>query len=246
MNLQSEHRITAASSFALALLLSALCCPNVFAANKKVDISGLWTLDETLSDDPEAQLKDIGKTKSKKAKPGDTENRRGDKPVGDDTFRRYWEHVADDKEWRRVANAAHKGSIKSLVLNTRLAIASTESGFKVWYQDGFVRDINPNPYGRVFSASGDELVANDLGRTLSYVKKRKIISETRVEPRGDILETFEPSEDQQMLTVTIKIDRPDWRKIVELKKVYRRSAAVADADSTSDPVQAPADSGDAN
>ncbi|MEM7466785.1 MAG: hypothetical protein AAF387_07855 [Pseudomonadota bacterium] len=105
-----------------------------------------------------------------------------------------------------------------------MAIAETESGFKVWYQDGFVRDINPNPYGRVFSASGDELVANDLGRTLSYVKKTKIVSETRTEPRGEIFETFEPSVNGQELTVSIKIDRPDWKKIVVLRQTYTRVA----------------------
>lgn len=223
--MHAPHPITAAFLVFTVTLFSSVAV----AKDKKVDISGFWVLDETVSDDAESQLEDIGTSKGKKSKKNESENRRGDKPVGDDTFRRYWEHVAEDKEWRRVANAANKGSIKSLVFNQRLAVATTESGFKVWYQDGFVRDINPNPYGRVFSASGDELVANDLGRTLSYVKKGKIVSETRIEPRGDILETFQTSEDKQTLTVTIKVDRPDWRKIVNLKKVYRREAETSPA-----------------
>ena len=228
--MQAPHPITAV----LLILAIALFANVTVAKDKKVDISGLWVVDESMSDDPESQLKDIGKSQGKKGKKNESENRRGDKPVGDDTFRRYWEHVADDKEWRRVANAANKGSIKSLIFNQRLAVAATESGFKVWYQDGFVRDINPNPYGRVFSASGDELVANDLGRTLSYIEKGKLVSETRIEPRGEIFETFQASEDNQMLTVTIKVDRPDWRKIVELKKVYRRvtESSSTNTDST--------------
>ena len=190
------------------------------AAEIKIDISGFWQLDEAASDDPRPMLKDIGKFEKKKRKDVESTGPRGDKPIGSDTYKRYWEHVAEDKEWRKVANAAHKGSIKSLVFNRRLAIAQTENGFKVWYQDGFVRDINPNPYGRVFSASGDELVANDLGRTLSYVKKDKIISETRTKPRGEILESFQASPDKQKLFVTIKVDRPDWSKIVKIKQIY--------------------------
>ena len=221
--MQQKHPITAVLISSLIVLSANLLVTAAIAADQPVNLSGLWVIDETASDDPEPQLKDIGKRKGKKPKQSESEHREGDKDVGDDTFRRCWAHVADDKEWRSVANAGRKGSIKSLVFNKRLAIAATEDGFKVWYQDGFVRDINPNPYGRVFSASGDELVANDLGRTLSYVKKGKIISETRIEPRGDILETFLLSDDKKTLTVTIKVDRPDWSKIVKLKKVYRRT-----------------------
>lgn len=197
----------------------------------KVDISGFWALDEELSDDPKPLVKDIGKIKGKKKKTGDS-SKKAKTPIGGDTYRRYWEHVSNNKEWRTTANAAHAGSIKSLLFNQRFAIASTDSGFKLWYQDGFVRDINPNPYGRVFSASGDELVANDLGRTLSYVKKKRIISETRTKPRGEILESFEPSADGKTLTVTVKVDRPDWEKIVEIKQIYRR---IANADVAESP-----------
>ena len=123
-----------------------------------------------------------------------------------------------------------KGSTEVVETSTsrEVAVAQTETGFKVWYQDGFVRDINPNPYGRVFSASGDELVANDLGRTLSYVKKDKIISETRTKPRGEILESFHASPDRTKLFVTIKVDRPDWSRIVEIKQVYKRVASSDD------------------
>ena len=198
------------------------------ATKGKVDISGFWQLDEAASDDPQPILKDIGKFNKKKSKKTESDGPRGDRPIGSDTYKRYWEHVSEDKEWRKVANAAHKGSIKSLVFNRRLAVAQTETGFKVWYQDGFVRDINPNPYGRVFSASGDELVANDLGRTLSYVKKDKIISETRTKPRGEILESFHASPDRTKLFVTIKVDRPDWSRIVEIKQVYKRVASSDD------------------
>ena len=236
---QIKYPIIATLLACISAALASVYPVSINAATPTVNISGFWVLDEDLSDDPEPELKDIGKFKSRKHEKSDDEHRQGDKPVGKDTFRRYWEHVAENKEWRRVANAANKGSIKSLVFNKRLAIAATDSGFKVWYQDGFVRDINPNPYGRVFSASGDELVANDLGRTLSYVKKGKIISETRIEPRGDIFETFQPSSDQQRLEVTIKVDRPDWNKIVKLKQVYRRVAdtETSEALGESEPVR---------
>lgn len=195
-----------------------------------VNISGFWQLDESLSDDPKPMMKDIGKIRENKKKSDGSANG-GRQPVGGDTYRRYWEHVSSDKQWRATADAAHGGSIKSLLFNQRLAIAATEHGFKVWYQDGFVRDINPNPYGRVFSANGDELVANDLGRTLSYVKKQKIISETRTKPRGEILETFEPSDNGETLKITIKVDRPDWDKIIKLQQTYRRVANAVQDDS---------------
>ncbi|MGR8947930.1 MAG: hypothetical protein ACU84Q_07780 [Gammaproteobacteria bacterium] len=203
----------------IVLLLFTL---SASAVDPKVNISGFWELDEVASDDPESALKDIGKFDENKRRKRDSQGPKGDRPIGGDTYKRYWQHVAEDKEWQKVANAAHRGSIKSLVFNSRLAIAQTETGFKVWYQDGFVRDINPNPYGRVFSASGDELVANDLGRTLSYVKKDKIISETRTKPRGEILESFRTSPALDKLFVSIKVDRPDWNKIVELNQVYTR------------------------
>lgn len=210
----------------ISIYVSANSLADSDSKKPKVDISGFWALDEALSDDPKPILKEIGKSKKKK-KRGSDSPKGSNKPIGSDTYRRYWEHVSDDKEWRTTANAAHGGSIKSLLFNKRLAVASTDNGFKVWYQDGFVRDINPNPYGRVFSASGDELVANGLGRTLSYVKKKRIISETRTKPRGEIIESFEPSADGKTLAVIVKVDRPDWEKIVELKQVYRR---IANAD----------------
>lgn len=204
------------------------------AKERVVDLSGFWELDTARSDDPEEIIKSLGKINKKKQKQTiDTDNGKR-KPIGGDTYRRYWEHVSEDREWRKTADAAHGGTVRSILVNSRLAAAATEDGFKVWYQDGFVRDINPNPYGRIFSASGDELVTNDLGRTLSYEKKGKIISETRIKPRGEIVESFAIEDAGQTLVVKIKVDRPDWDKIIEVTQTYRKlDKATTQVDSES-------------
>ncbi|MEM7466784.1 MAG: hypothetical protein AAF387_07850 [Pseudomonadota bacterium] len=71
------------------LLLALLISPLIQAA-PAVNISGFWQLDETRSDDPAPQLKDVGKFNQKKKRSSETQQRAGDKPIGGDTYRRYW------------------------------------------------------------------------------------------------------------------------------------------------------------
>ena len=204
-----------------ALVLGVL--PFQLIADDSRDISGFWTLNAELSDDADKKFKDLVKSQKKKFALRKAEEKREKSAAGGATFKRYWEHVADQAEWNKLASAVHDGTLLSLMFATRLAIAATDIGFKAWYDDGYVRDIKPNPNGRVFTASGDEIISDGIGRTLAFWRGAKLNLETRGKKRGKIFETMSVSPDRSQLTITLEIDRKDWAKVVTLKQVFDRT-----------------------
>ena len=81
---------------------------------------------------------------------------------------------------------------------------------------------NPNPGGRIFTASGNELVSTEIGHTLAYWKDASLMLETRTAHGGKLTEYIETSADGTRLTMKIEIDRRDWKQIVYLDRVFNR------------------------
>jgi head-tail adaptor len=80
----------------------------------------------------------------------------------------------------------------------------------------------PNPGGRVFTASGQELVQSEIGFTLAYAKDQTLNLETRIKKGGQLLEVISLSADGDTLTINIEIDRRDWKWIAKVDRVFHR------------------------
>ena len=188
-------------------------------------IVGIWQLDASASGDPAKELKGIREFKRKK-KP---DNARPDPNPGplSDTQRRYWEHANEGNQWAHSKGLAHAGPVQRLLESENLEIVPADNGYLFIYADGYERSVIPNPGGRVFTASGDELVKTDIGFTLTFWKKTTLHFETRIEDGGKLNERVTSSADGNRLTVSIEIDRRDWKWIVKLDRVFNRVDASA-------------------
>lgn len=195
---------------------------SVVAFADPAPIVGIWQLDASASGDPAKELKGIRVSKrTKKPVYAGPATKKG--PLSD-TQRRYWESASEGKQRRYSKALAHAGPVQRLLESENLEIVPTDNGYTFIYADGYERSVIPNPGGRVFTASGDELVKTDIGFTLAFWKDKSLRLETRIEDGGKLTERVTTSADGNRLTVKIEIDRRDWKWIVELDRVFDRIA----------------------
>ncbi|HCU89587.1 MAG TPA: hypothetical protein DGR97_06580 [Gammaproteobacteria bacterium] len=183
-------------------------------------ITGIWKLDPKVSGDPTKELKGIRVVKRKK-KPTSAGPDAKKGPLSG-TQRRYWEYASEGKQRSYSKKLAHAGALQRILESQNLEILSVEDGYLIIYADGYERSIIPNPAGRVFTASGDELVKTDIGFTLAFWKNTNLHFETRIEGGGKLTERLTTSPDGNRLTVRIEIDRRDWKWIVNMDRVFDR------------------------
>ena len=99
-----------------------------------------------------------------------------------------------------------------------------EKEIKLIFDGEIIRSLTPNPYGRVFSASGKELVEDEFGRTFSYWDSGSLVVETMMSSGGIVVERYQLSEDLARLVVSISIKTLQSASI-EISKVYDRSTS---------------------
>jgi hypothetical protein len=214
----ANHQILAG-----VVLLCVMLLQNVSALADPATIIGRWRLDTTASVDPADELKGIRASKRKKKNPSVAAGSEAG-PLGE-TQRRYWEQANAGEEWKHSQELAHAGPVQRILESENLEIVPADNGYIFIYADGYERGVIPNPNGRVFTASGEELAETDIGFTLAFWKKDTLILETRITRGGKLNEQITTSEDGDRLTVNIVIDRRDWKWIAKLDRVFDRAAA---------------------
>ena len=205
------------------VLLCVMLLQNISALADPAPMVGRWELDTTASVDPADELKGIRASKRKKKHPAVAAGPEAG-PLGD-TQRRYWEHANAGEEWKHSKELAHAGPVQRILESQNLEIVPADNGYIFIYADGYERSVIPNPDGRIFTASGEELVETEIGFTLAFWKKGTLILETRITKGGKLKERISVSEDGDRLTVNIVIDRRDWKWIAKLDRVFDRAAA---------------------
>ena len=203
---------------AVLLLTLALCGFPVLA--QTVPIIGRWQLDPVQSTNAANELKGIRASKHKRRFEAESKSR---EHAGRSTQRRYWEEANAGRDWHHTHKLAHTGPLQRLLESENLEIVPNGNGFLFIYADGYERSIVPNPGGRVFTASGEELVLDEIGYTLTYWDDTSLILETRIKGGGKLIEHISTSADGAKLTVRIEIDRRDWKWIAKLQRVFIRT-----------------------
>ncbi len=220
---KSTHDRTPAANHQIlagVVLLCVMLLQNVSALADPATIIGRWRLDTAASVDPADELKGIRASKRKKKNPPVAAGPEAG-PLGD-TQRRYWEQANAGEEWTHSKELTHAGPVQRLLESENLEIVPADNGYIFIYADGYERSVIPNPNGRVFTASGEELVETDIGFTLAFWRKGTLILETRITQGGKLNEQITASEDGDRLTVNIVIDRRDWKWIAKLDRVFDR------------------------
>jgi hypothetical protein len=184
-------------------------------------ITGRWQIDASISTKAEDVLKKIRKSKRKKRSDKDPYQQ---SESGNDTQRRYWQRANGGEQWRHSRELEHTGPLQRLLESENLEIVETEKGYVFIYADGYEREIVPNPAGRVFTASGNELVETGIGHTLAYWHEATLKFETGTKGGGKLSEQITLSADGERLTVSIEIDRRDWKWIAKVKRIFERVA----------------------
>lgn len=194
----------------------------VVAQNSSADapqITGRWQLDESISTDAADELKGIRKKKRFSANDKQGPRSGG---VGDVAQSRYWQEANAGKEWHHTHELAHAGPLQRLLESKNLEVVVEGPGYLFVYADGYERPVVPNPGGRVFTASGDELVKSAIGFTLAFWEDKTLVMETRIKRGGKLIERMDLSADGTKLAVEITIDRRDWEWVAKVQRHFNR------------------------
>ena len=203
-----------------SLLLAIALLHAMPAAADPAAIVGRWQLDVAASDNAVAELKGIRGSKGKRRSPPGSD--RPDR-LAPSTQERYWEKANVGRDWQHSKELAHAGPVQRLLESENLEIVATDDGYLFIYADGYERAVVPNLAGRVFTASGDELVIDAIGHTLAYWDEASLLLETRIKRGGKLIERFTTSADGTRLTIKIEIDRRDWKWIAKLERIFDRA-----------------------
>ena len=176
------------------------------AAANSVPLAGSWILDEAASDSIEERFKHFRKSKRGGFRDGG---------IGGKTDR-----AGSGRKRRDGEDAAPRGSVRALVSATRLSIAGTEH-VSIVYDGRITRNLEPNPNGRVYSASGDELVVDRFGYTLSFWDGDVLVIETTTRHGLDVVERYRVNGADNRLTVEISVT-PSGEFGVDILRVFER------------------------
>jgi len=186
--------------FFLSIIFSSVTSTLVFA---EADLQGTWALNEAASDSVKNKIAGV-KSKRKKV-------------FGQ----------SRDRDGRRAEERGSKGRGQQLgplrkILSAETVRIDGKQEIELTFDDEVVRSITPNRYGRVFSASGKELVKDKFGHTLSYWDAESLVVETMMARGGIVIERYQLNEDSTRLVVAISIKTLQSASI-EISKVFERS-----------------------
>ena len=91
----------------------------------------------------------------------------------------------------------------------------------VTYDGKITRYLAPHPDGRVFSASGKELVGDEFGLTLSYWDDTVLVVETTTPWGVKLVERFRHTNQASSLVVLVSL-APPGRDPVQWSRIYER------------------------
>ncbi len=205
------------------LLCLIICYASGLSAN--TEFSGRWVLDENQSEAAEDMLK----KKFRRLKPGQTRPYGMRNPTGttaEGALENYWRTLNEGRERRASKNLRRVGSAYPLVTFTKLHIEAQPASqhLTFTYEDSLIRQVVPNQNGRIYTAKGDELVADSIGHTLSYWMGPALFLETDSPTGGKYIEELEISKtNKTILHYRVKLNLPSLKEPVEIRRAFRRS-----------------------
>ncbi len=111
-------------------------------------------------------------------------------------------------------------STRKIISAERLRIEGLDK-VAITYDEKFVRNFVPNPGGRIYSASGDELIEDEFGFTLSYWRKNVLVVETATRRGVDIVERYKYDREKSRLTISSTVT-PSGREGIKIVRVFVR------------------------
>ncbi|GEM_PF-1298682 len=211
-----NRRLVGALILSLTAILSLPC-----VAESALD--GTWIHNKKLSDNIkdafDGQLKRSSyPTPGINIRPGERKN---DRDIAQEN---YWGQVREVRERRSARNLRRLGSCYPLLTAEKLAIDfnAADNSFKFEYDDLLPRDVIPNPNGRIYSAKGDELVADSIGHTLTYWDKDVLVLETDAPEGGKYIERLALVGQPAKLEYSIKLVLRVLKETITVKRIYER------------------------
>lgn len=214
------------------LLASAFAGTAAPAADVMVlpEYAGRWIVDEKASDDVEAKMKEMRPMRMRPREETSGERR----AEGRDTTIKHPEVEKEDDEtsflgglFGRSKKPRRTGPMQKLMATRVIEITADPNGYLVTYDGALQRHVTPH-LGKVYSASGAELVADDLGETLGYWQDGDLVLETEMKPRGYLVQRFTLSPEHDRLTVRTLVKRFESEReeadAPRLNRVFTRQA----------------------
>lgn len=181
-------------------------------------ISGTWTLDEDGSDSLQAQID----TLKQEYREWSSEHGKINDPNKPDPFQSA--RKLGEKKWD--SSRAGPVSRPSVVVRQMIGAESIKlyvSDRVIVAYDGKIRRrVNPNPNGRVHSATGKGTSKDSIGQTLTYLDGDAVVIETRTNSAERLGERFEVTPDDR-LKITTSLYNPSWRRSIEFVRYYDRA-----------------------
>lgn len=188
------------------------------------DISGHWIVNDERSDSLADKMKELRKQdrRSRPRKPPgeDATIPGGPMPGGG--------NVAGIGGRRAHEGGPRLGAIRQMVSAGELEISQSDT-VTIVYENDIARILRPNPAGRVYTASGKELSADDVGDTLTFWDKTTLVVETRSHQGGMLTERFDAATSPGQLLVTLELKMPGRTQKLHITRIYDR-AGTRDGD----------------
>jgi hypothetical protein len=225
MRLFRSTRITRHRALAGAvLMLCGLAVQLPVSGADAARLSGHWTLDEDRSEDAEDAFDGkLRKRRFDSSLPSGSSSPGQRRTVADKSQEEYWRTVAENEERRASSNLNRLGTVYPLITAAELDISPSGSGLDIVYDGLLPRYVRPNPGGRVFSASGDELVADTIGYTLAYWDGDDLMLETDPPDGGKYIERLRLSDGGKRIEYRVKVRSRVLEEPVEMVREFVRA-----------------------
>ena len=204
------------------LTTALLCLHLVVVAAPDVEpalFTGNWTLNTKLSDDVEdrldGKLRKVGIMKPNF--PVESNARKTRTSHGQEN---YWNTISESRQRRAAKNLTRLGVAYPLMTADRFEISLVDDGLRIVYDGELPRELRPNRRGRVFSASGEELVVDTFGHTLAYWHDRALTLELDPPGGGKIVEKFALDGQPPRLHHSLMLDLPVLNESVTIERVF--------------------------
>ena len=180
------------------------------------DFTGSWVLNESASGSLDAQINQL------KQEERDYETKHGsindpDKP---DPFGKR-KRGGPDWDPRRSGPVPNASINTQRMLNSALLKLYVSERIIVSYDGEIKRRVQPNPAGRVYSATGKGVSSDAIGETLAYLEEEAFVIETLTTSAERLAERFEMTADDR-LKITTTLKNPEWRREIAFIRYYER------------------------
>ncbi|MDA0822596.1 MAG: hypothetical protein O3C28_09260 [Proteobacteria bacterium] len=183
-------------------------------------INGRWTLND---DDSQTLAKKINELKQE-VRDFSYDNGKISDPDKPDPFDSR--RSVGDKEWETRRN----GGVVNPTVTVRYMVEA--ESIKIYisgriiiaYDDGKVkRRIDPNPNGRVHSATGKGTSKDSIGTTMAYFDADAVVIETLTNSAERLVERLEISRSGQLKLTTV-LHNPQWKHSITFVRRYDRAS----------------------